>query len=369
MSVINSIPSTVIPLSYAVSVVLYVSVFLVSAKASSIQLTSAWCKVFWISLLPFLLAGFRYNVGWDFGSYLWGYENFDVGASLLSEIKNYQFGNSIGLFIIQKLTKLADSRFLFFAVSCALCYVPGVTYLVREWDDQKNLLPMMVFISGFLLYPTGLSAIKQGAAIGFCIYSLTYVYNRNFLKFCVCILIGFIFHSTAIVFFPVYFFLGVRTVHTGWRKYLVIFCATMAVTYIGQITAMLGSRFEGYGTVEIITNNYMFYLVLFWSFWLLVFYRKLVELDSRNELLILMYFVGLVLMFTGFHNAFTKRIASYFTVTQVILLPQFILMFRKNSEKILKILLAVYAVGVFLLLNSGTAYDMAPVPYSIVFWG
>lgn len=358
----------IIPLSYFGSLVLYVSVFWFSAFISGQKMKSRMLQIAIMSFLPFLIAGFRYNVGWDYNSYSWGFDLFDANTSFWTIFKAYQFGDSLGLNIVLKITKMLDSKFLYFAVTSALCFVPAFSYLLREWNDEKHIVPLAVFFTGFTLFFTGLSAIKQGIAISFCLCALTYVFTRKPLKFLLFIVVAFLFHSSALIFLPVYFIGEQGGRIRGLKKFCVIAAAFLFVVFLSELLAIFGGeRFQEYGTAIVQTNNYLFFLMLFWLIVFLLYRKKLVLLDTRNELLIMLYAIAVVFMLLGFRSAFTKRIAYYFDVVQIVLFPQLTLLFSRRSRKLVIVFIGMYIVLVFMMLNSGTAENMAPIPYSFLF--
>ena len=75
----------ILKLSYLGSITLYVIVFLFSAYASKIKINKI-VKIAIISFLPFLIAGYRYNVGWDYGSYARGFDLYDTSVSFFEMI-------------------------------------------------------------------------------------------------------------------------------------------------------------------------------------------------------------------------------------------------------------------------------------------
>ena len=107
--------------------------------------------------------------------------------------------------------------------------------------------------------------------------------------------------------------------------------------------------------------------MLAWLTIYLYFRKLLVALDKRNELLILLYAVGTILMLIGYRNAFAKRIAYYFRPVEIVLLPQLSFAFTDRSRKIVDVMIALYVVAILVLTESGTAMDMAPLPYSFIF--
>lgn len=358
----------VLPLSITGSVILYVVTFYRSSVALNSRTRSKFARMVLASVLPFIIAGLRYNVGWDYGSYVWGFELFDPSISVYDIFTTRGFGDSIGLDLVLLFTKSLNSRFLFLAVTSFLCYGPAFLYLIDEWDDDKRIIKLSAFVTCFTLLFTGYSAIKQGIAISFCLYSLKYVSRRKPFGFIVCLIIAYLFHSTAIVFFPVYFLWNYRKKMPWWGKFLSIGVAFAIVVFFEPIVGTLGGdRFSSYGTQLLQTNNYLFLLMLAWLTIYLYFRKLLVALDKRNELLILLYAVGTILMLIGYRNAFAKRIAYYFRPVEIVLLPQLSFAFTDRSRKIVDVMIALYVVAILVLTESGTAMDMAPLPYSFIF--
>lgn len=358
----------VVSLSIAESMALYCGIFFISANILKSNIQNKMIKLFFATILPFLISGFRYNVGWDYGSYAWGFELFDPNIPIFELFKNYKIGDSVGLDLVMLLTKSLNSQFLFFALTAMFGLVPAFLYLLNDWDDEKNIISLAAFITCFTLLFTTYSAIKQGIAISFCLYSLRYVYKRNVIGFMLCITIAFLFHSTALIFVPVYFFWGNRNKVDGWKKICIIGVAIFFVVFIGEILQRFGGdRFKNYGIAIVATNNYSFYLMFALLTIYLIFRKKLILLDERNELLIILYTIAVIFMILGFKNAFTKRIASYFSVVQIILLPQLVFVFSKRSRLAAKILIGVYIILICMIGNTGTSENMAPIPYSFLF--
>lgn len=360
----------VVSLSVAGSVILYVVTFYLSAAALKSRMRSKLVKMVLASALPFILSGLRYNVGWDYGSYAWGFELFDPSLSVWKIFTTRGFGDSIGIDLVMLFAKALNSQFLFFAITGFLCYAPVFLYLIDEWDDEKGIIGLSAFVTCFTLLFTGYSAIKQGIAMSFCIYSLKYVCQRRPLRYIACLIIAYLFHSTAIVFLPVYFLWNHRMEMSGWIKFAAIGATVAFVVFFEPIVVALGGdRFSSYGTSLLQTNNYLFLLMLAWLVIYLFFSRRLVALDRRNELLIILYAIGTILMLIGYRNAFAKRIAYYFRPVEIMLLPQLSLALSDNSKKIVDGLIILYVVSVLVMTETGTATSMAPLPYSFIFGG
>jgi hypothetical protein len=266
--------------------------------------------------------------------------------------------------VVEKIAALFDSGFLFFLLTSALTYIPPALYLVEEWDDEKNILALAIFTFLFGFYPFGLAAIKQGIAMSLCFYSLKYVYSRKLVRFAVFVALASLFHPTALVFAPVYFLWSKNGHIKMWKKVLAILICLVSMYGMEYVLEIFGGRFEGYSEA-VGGSNMTFWLMGIWVIIFLYFRKSFIYVDSRNDLLIILFIMGAVFQYLGFSNAFTKRIGEYFLVTQTILLPQMKFVCNKNSQRLIFSLVIFYDVMMF-VLQYVILGQSAIVPYSFI---
>ena len=127
---------------------------------------------------------------------------------------------------------------------------------------------------------------------------------------------------------------------------------------------LVGGRYSQY-VDEVSGANITFWIMLFYSAVFILFRKKLVELDNRNELLILIFIIGTMLQFLGFSNAFAKRVGQYFLVSQCMLLPQLTCFFCKKSRKILWWIIVLFQMFLF-IMQFAVLGQSHIVPYSFI---
>jgi hypothetical protein len=325
-----------------------------------------WVKILLSMVLPLMLATFRYNVGYDYGSYASAF-NYYGETEYESILQSYEFGDPIGYYIFAKWAAAFGSERIFFFFLALLSLLPPMIYIFREWENSSNL-PMILFMYLFGPYLFSFSAIKQGIALGILVFSLTFVSERRIIRFLICVVIASLFHFTAIAFIPVYFFINRNQEVKRWKKILIIVGVVFVMVNLGFVLSAIGvDRFESYATDVVYGRNRSFWLYLLLTVVFIVYRKSLVAIDSRNELLIMMMTVGTMCQILGFFNAFTKRIGEYFTVSQNFLLPQMLFLFNEQSKKIANILLCIYVVVMFLISHPMASSGMGFVPYSYKF--
>lgn len=354
-------------LSVVGSILFYVGTFGLASLMSRINSRSNLVKLLFIILPPVLLATFRYNIGYDYGSYIAGYNN-SFYISFESIIAGYEVGDPLAFELTTKIATLFDSDRVYLMLLALLSLIPGISYILKEWD-YPDIQPMIVFMYLFNPYIFSFSACKQGIALSILMFSLKYVYERKPLKFALCVAMAFLFHSTAIVFLLVYFFLNNEGDLTTLKKVLIVVgCLFVIMNLQWVLGNVMGGIYEVYAIDSVEGRNRTFWLYTLITFIFLVFRTKLIAIDKRNELLIMMMVVGAISQYLGFSNAFAKRIGEYFMMAQVFLIPQCIYLFTENSKKLANLLIVVYIVSIFLIASPTAASGMGFVPYQFKFW-
>lgn len=356
----------ILTLDKLTSVLLYFCVFLISSELSK-RRTSKWIRVIIISFLPIIMGGVRYYVGADYGGYLAQF-NASSEQSIATYFEEYNFFNvPIGFYLLRKITSFFDSSFLFFAITSALTYIPVILYVIRDWDcpgDKYNVVSRALFIYLLNFYIFGFGAIRQGIAIGFCFYSLTFVFERKPIKFAILVLFSALFHSTALVFLPVYFLWSKDGKLNKWKRIVAIFAGFLFIYGLDYFIEIIGGRYSGY-TSEVFGTNFTFWVMLMWTIIFVVFRIALLKVDPRNELLILIFTVGTILQILGFTNAFTKRIGEYFLVSQCLLLPQLTSVFTPKSRNMAWGLIVAFELLLF-IIQFAVLGQSNIVPYSFI---
>lgn len=354
-------------LSVVGSILLYVGTFGLSGLMSKINTHNRLVKLFFVIIPPVFLATFRYNIGYDYGSYIDAYNNA-LNMTYGSIFAGYEIGDPIAYYLIVKFATVFNSERVYLMILSILALAPGVSYILREWDDMV-IQPMIIFIYMFSIFIFSLSACKQGIALSFLVFSLKYVYDRKPIKFALCVAVAFLFHSTAIVFLLVYFFLNnVGDLSTLKKILIVIGCLFVIMNLQWVLGFVMGGRYESYAIDFVEGRNRTFWLYTLITFLFLLLRTEFIAIDKRNELLIMMMVVGTICQYLGFSNAFAKRIGEYFLMAQVFLIPQYIYIFTENSKRLTNILIVIYIVAIFLIANRTAASGMGFVPYQFKFW-
>lgn len=174
----------------------------------------------------FLVSGLRYKVGQDYSNtyvstfyeILHGYQTrADFGFALLNKIIIFFGGGAQWVFIICS-----------FVISFAVC---------KSIDDadSNKALSYFIYICGTFFF-FSLNGMRQSVAIALFYYSLKYVRNKHPLNYFIINGIGALFHTSGLIFLPLYFVIG----KDFDRKKKIILLIILAIA-VPSITAILSN--------------------------------------------------------------------------------------------------------------------------------
>ena len=131
----------------------------------------------------------------------------------------------------------------------ALFYVGVAGWLVYRYSDN----PIVSYFAFMALgsYIFNFTGLRQSIAIGWVMLAYPYIQKRNFLFFTFFVLVGMLFHKSAVIFFPAYF---VCRIEVRFTRLLILAAVLVFIFYkarfvgdfIVQTFGDLDSRVESY---------------------------------------------------------------------------------------------------------------------------
>lgn len=148
-------------------------------------------------ILLFLIATFRYGVGSDTVNYMVAYKYIPSITDIkLSTFEEYRFSPLYTL--INSLGKTISNDFLFIQLFQCTAFFGGLYIVLKQLEIRKIYIILYFYL--FLYFMDGMSAMRESFAMGSCFIALYYYHHKRFLGFYIFNIIGFGFHSGAIVF-------------------------------------------------------------------------------------------------------------------------------------------------------------------------
>lgn len=187
-------------------------------------------------LVFFIFFGFRGYIDTDFALYYSLYENTPsldnvrgVTDYFWKLDEDYLLKIEPGFKVFLVILKTISKDYFFLQIVSSLIDVLFLNYFFNKYSPHYVLAFIMFLIFGGILLEVNL--LRNSKAIFLFIYSLQFIQNRDPLKFYICNLIGLFFHTSAIFFFPLYFFLHKKIPPFIVWGMFILGC----VLYLGQI--------------------------------------------------------------------------------------------------------------------------------------
>lgn len=190
------------------------------------------------------LVAFRYGVGVDTPNYM---EAFTY-IPKLQDLDYYSFL----LFRFQPLYTITNSLcktifddFVLVQILHAALFYHSLYLLLKVLDVRKIYILFFFFCDVY--WRPGMSAMREGYALAFCFYALYYYLQHRWILYYLLVLIGFGYHTGAILFviFPfIYMLRPLRTINV-FGFFLLLFSAIISFSLFGIVQTLLDGISDG----------------------------------------------------------------------------------------------------------------------------
>lgn len=299
------------------------------------------------------------NVGNDTDNYISLFKDIQLkGISGL--VERYELGYLLFNLAISKIT--SNSQCLLIVTSIFIFI--GYSKFIYKYSENKFISVYMFFT--LMYFGFSLSGIRQAMAGIMLLKSYEYIIKKNKIKFIIIVIIASLFHSTAILFLIAY---PISKIKYSF-KVLLISSSITATCYtifpvILKVFMSIFYRYDYYqgseyfnGQIRIASVlNLLIFLIIF-AFASIVKYNKC-EFDSckisileqnrlqeRNSQMMLLL-IGILIMFLSLKLNILDRVAMYFHVYSIIVLPNSIQKIKNKKLKVLIILLTIYSLFIY----------------------
>ena len=315
----------------------------------------------WLGLLiAIIVSAFRYNVGKDYFSYRNSIINLDSNYHNSEPLNKalFYFSHWIGL-----------PQFYFIITTLIIFLLVHST--VKKYSNYYTL-SFLIFLSFPLFFANSLTIIRQFIAMSVIFYSVKYIlYERNFFKFLFLVVLASGFHYSAVAAIPI-FFLNKAKIKSWtyilffsfpivFKRLLIYIIVNYAPSYSKYVVYKYGLNAGGGKAI---------YLFLVVCCYLLLFKKNIIAVSEKNRLYLNSIILGSIIYWSLLDFGHVgMRLASFYLMFCIILLPNTIKIVVKGNRKIVVygaylfcflVFLVTFGVG---LKNGESSY----IPYKFIF--
>ena len=282
------------------------------------------------------LHGFDYGLTIDLSEF-YKIQNFDTGVDF-----------ELGWAFYTKLLSLISSN------NNVLLFVSGLIIIYSYFNlikKHSQIVWFSIFLFVTIVFYNSLFVLRQNLSAAILLYSIPYIIDRKIIKFSFVLLIAFLFHKTALIFFILYF---IYPIELNRKNILLIIISSIIFSFsfikaIEIITTVL-TGFEVYrgGIGDSSIGNLTPLLISIATLiFVVINYYPISKITGYEKLFFIMIFFIVIVDFSRVGLTGTiGRLNMYFVPALLILIPSACLKIKTPLLKYLSILL----IGFFYFL-------------------
>lgn len=271
-----------------------------------------------IFVLLFLCSVLRFDIGNDYRQYTQTAHEAFVDGYVVTEI-GFNW-------LVKVLYTLAGGEYyeLVFAV---FAFVTLYIFLKAFYEQSEDFAMTYFLFMSLGLYFQTYNTVRYYLALAIALYAVRYVVNKDFIKFVFWILLAALFHKSVLLVIPVYWMASY-----AWKKWMILTGLVLSAAcllgkgIILKIALMLYPSYENTiylegGTSPISILRGVLVLVLY------LWYRKRYPQEPEDRELLCYAQLNLLSVVTCvffFFLPVITRIAYYFSVVQLLMIPRII---------------------------------------------
>lgn len=288
------------------------------------------------------VAGFRYRVGTDYGSYMRGYEA--RVERVWSDVINF---NEPGLSVLAYLGSLIydDYAMMFFLASFITVYLNVKTIDKYSTNIVLGLL-LYIFIGA---WHGSFNGIRQYLAAAVLFAGHRFILEKRFWKYLCVVILAMCFHMTALIMLPVYF-LANRRITIKNVVILCLFAIAMSLSYDLMFDIMENIKGRDQREYEYMQTsvNILRILVSFAPILMLTLVNRNYLVDRENTLYMNLLLVNAAFMFATSNSAYLARVGIYTDIYATLAFPRLLKGMSSSNRRVMTFLIVVLYFGYWL---------------------
>ena len=244
--------------------------------------------------------------------------------------------------------------------------ISAIGYLIYK-ESNSPILSFIMFIALNFYEFLSFSALRQALAVTFIILAYFQIKDKKIVKFLIFVMLGSLFHQTALLFLVAY---PLSNMKIGIKQFIIIIFGFLIANLLNSslmniiFSFITADRYQLYISKGVVLNHMSFYInccIVFLCYY--IGNKKI----SQNKSLKIQY--NMIILGT-FLSAFTNiigefyRLSMYFSIFEIILLPNMIQTLKDSNRKIVYVtVLFVFIIYFFI----ATIYNANIAEYKF-FW-
>lgn len=281
-----------------------------------------------VGLFLFLFSAFRYGIGYDFFAY----------TRLIEGTASYRDIEWISQLLMDIAKKINWTHFYFLINSLVVIF--PIVLIAKRYSTNKAFSVFAFYLIP-LFFLDSMSIIRNASAYSIVFLSFLFLERKKILVYILLCIIAGGFHQSGyigLILLPLYY------LRFGSKLNLIIFIISIAFSFLGlssKIISLLTSidiaQLQIYLAYSTDQGRFMKFILFFIGSINLLFERRLILDNYYNKQFIKFFNVGLLIWsIFSFDHTLSLRLASFFLLFEILIVPSYVLIFGEKNKTITK---------------------------------
>lgn len=321
---------------------------------------------FFAIAITVIIAGIRYSIGTDYFSYIHGFDQIKNGFNV--RWAGLEFGFYYLNLVLAK-TGFGAQSIMFAGSLITMLFISKA--LIMKKDVISVGFGAFVFM--LLFYQSSFNMIRLMIAVSIFLYNISNIENRKLLKFLLFSFLAASFHVSVLATIPLYWVLPLQK--NSKKKYLLFTAVCLLLIFFNpileRILAVINldsisyyKQYIGYSnkSIDIAIKKTILYLPILIPGAFM--YKKCLEQYKNFYIYYALTLLGVIISALGtFQVVYVDRIAQYFLIASVIVVPIYMRVFLKNKNYLIFAMITILYLILFWVYIYFIVKDHATVPY------
>jgi transmembrane protein EpsG len=312
--------------------------------AGSVPIKPNRFMVFIVMLVFVMVAGLRKNIGDTFG-YMLTYSMADFSWEYILGKKEIGFG------VLQKILKLYSSDPQVLVFTTALITNVLIVYVLYKYSRLFELSIYLYITSG--LFIVSMNGIRQFLASAIIFAAIKYIFDGNWKKYFLVVILAATIHQSAFILMPIYFIIRRKawTLPTFVLLTLTIFLVIAYNQFSQVLFSLLENTSYGKDYKDLNEGGANYIRVAVYAIPLIIAFigrERLRAVFPKIDYVVNLSIISLVFMIISTQNWIYARFTIYFGLYNLILLSWIIKIFPKRQQMLMYyVVVAFYFIYFF----------------------
>lgn len=352
-------PQDIISINNSIVYILYGLLIILFAiyEIRNYSLRNRKYVMFVLTFVYILIFSFRSYIGYDWINYLYFYDRVPLFTDPGFWDSFGELPYEYGFNLYTTLLKNIFNDYGFFTFINSVINIILINVFIRRYSNLYALSFLIFYVMGGLIYE--IDFMRNMKSILLFMLSIKYIEEKRFLPFMLLNSVGVLFHSSSLIYIPLYFIFNRRfSLVFFWILFLIgniifLFQIPFLKHVIPPIAQIIGGRIAFLATLYFEINEDSFYGItigyverIFTAILITIFYSRLVALKSFNLIFIncILYYL-IIFFYFGELRMVTLRVPYLFFFSYSILLPQIYQLMRfKVNRQLFILMIILYSV-------------------------